>query len=154
MNRHSDFLIIGGGIIGLSLAQLLGKTAQVTLIEKDYLGAHASTHNSAVIHGGIYYPNGSLKSKYWVRGNKLLTDFWKEHAIRINNLGKIIAPRENSEIPQLEELYAKAVRNGAEVKIIDYHEAKEIEPRIVEKEKYIWSPRTSVADNLAVIKTL
>jgi len=46
------------------------------------------------------------------------------------------------------------VGNGAEVKIIDYHEAKEIEPRIVEKEKYIWSPRTSVADNLAVIKTL
>ena len=44
--------------------------------------------------------------------------------------------------------------NGAEVKVIDFHEAKEIEPRIVEKDKYIWSPRTSVADNLAVIKTL
>lgn len=88
----SDFLIVGGGVIGLSMARQLIKKGSVNLIEKNYCGSHASGRNSGVIHAGIYYQPGSAKAIYSVRGNKMLSDYCKEKNIDFKNIGKIVAP--------------------------------------------------------------
>lgn len=150
----TDILIIGGGVIGLSMARYLGRLAKVTVIEKDYCGAHASGRNSGVVHAGIYYTPGSSKAKYSVLGNKMLTEFCKEKGVAYENIGKIIAPNSDEELPKIQELYERSLKNGAPVKIIDYHEAKQIEPRIIQQQKYLWSPSTSIADNKGVVKAL
>ena len=78
-NLTTDFLIVGGGIVGLSIARALGssfKTSKITVLEKENtFGQHQSTLNSGVIHSGIYYDEGTNKAKLCVRGNKLLTQY-------------------------------------------------------------------------------
>lgn len=150
----SDILVIGGGVIGLSMAKILSAQAKVTLIEKDTCGFHTSGRNSGVIHAGIYYTPGSAKAKYSVLGNQALTKYCKEKEIICKNIGKIIAPRSSEELEKIDKLYQNALTNGAPVKIIDYHEAKQIEPRILQQERYLWSPSTSIADNKGVIRAL
>lgn len=88
----SDFLVVGGGVIGLAMARQLAQKGSVNLIEKNYCGAHASGRNSGVIHAGIYYKPGSAKAIYSVRGNKMLSDYCKEKKIDFKNIGKIVAP--------------------------------------------------------------
>ncbi|CAG9329723.1 unnamed protein product [Blepharisma stoltei] len=151
---NADFLIIGGGIIGLSMARVMSQSGKVVLIEKDFCGAHASGRNSAVVHAGIYYPNGSSKALHSVKGNALITEYCKSHGIKIQNIGKIIAPANDQEAEELKSLYDRGIKNGAPLKLIDYHEAKSIEPRIIPQQRYIWSPSTSIADNKGVIKAL
>jgi len=150
----SDILVIGGGVIGLSMAKHLSKRASVTLIEKNHCGAHTSGRNSGVIHAGIYYTPGSAKAKYSVLGNKALSNFCLEKGVGFNNLGKIISPANDVQVPKIRQLYERALQNGAKVELIDYHQAKEIEPRIRKQELYLWSPLTSIADNKGVIKAL
>lgn len=151
---NTDVLIIGGGVIGLSMARYLAPRCKVTLIDKDSCGFHTSGRNSGVIHAGIYYTPGSAKAKYSVLGNKMLTQYCKEKGVGVQNIGKIIAPKDTSEYEKIDFLYERSLLNGAPVKIIDYHEAKEIEPRIVKQYKYLWSPSTSIADNKGVIQAL
>ena len=151
----TDILVIGGGIIGLNMARLLSKSKHsVTLIDKDYCGSHTSGRNSAVVHAGIYYSPGGLKAKHSVLGNKAITEYCLEKGIGIKNIGKIIAPSGPHELDKIKNLYDISIKNGAPVKIIDYHEAKQIEPRILQQEFYLWSPSTSIADNKGVIKAL
>lgn len=133
----TDFLVVGGGIIGLSMARIMSRQGKVILIDKDYCGAHASGRNSAVLHAGIYYPNGSAKAIHSVKGNQLLTEYCKSRGIGFDNLGKIIAPKDDSELSVIESLYERGTKNGAILKIIDYHEAKHIEPRILKQDKYL-----------------
>lgn len=149
------YLVVGGGVIGLSLARNLARRgAAVGLIEKDFCGAHASGRNSGVIHAGIYYDANSAKAKYCVQGNQMLTEYCQSKGLPFQNIGKIIAPKNDSEAPAIDLLHKKSVANGAAVKIIDYHEAKSIEPRIKQQLKYLWSPATSIGDNKAVIEAL
>ena len=150
----TDILIIGGGVIGLSMARHLASRAKVTLIEKDVCGFHTSGRNSGVIHAGIYYTPGSSKAKYSVLGNRALSQYCQEKGVGFENIGKIIAPNSPEEYPKIDFLYKRSLENGAPVQIIDYHEAKQIEPRIVRQDKYLWSPSTSIADNQGVIKSL
>ena len=150
-----DYLIVGGGVIGLSLARILARRgALIGLIEKDTCGAHTSGRNSGVVHAGIYYDPGSAKAKYSVQGNRMLSDFCRARGLPFQNIGKIIAPKHDSQLAKVEDLYRRAKANGADVKVIDSHEAKQIEPRIKQQQKYLWSPNTSIADNKAVIKAL
>ena len=82
INHTADILVIGGGIIGLNTARLLGqKGYEVSLIDKDTCGFHTSGRNSGVIHAGIYYTPGSQKAKYSVAGNKMLSDYCIEKGI-------------------------------------------------------------------------
>jgi len=82
---RSDFLIIGGGVIGLNIARRLRRTfpdASVPLLEKEAdCGLHASGRNSGVLHAGFYYPPDSLKAKFTWHGNRLLTEYCGEKKI-------------------------------------------------------------------------
>ena len=104
----ADFLIIGGGMVGLSIAnQLLERdiTKNIVVIDKEKsLGMHSSGLNSGVLHSGVYYKPGTLKSKVCVSGSRRLKKWIKERNLPINECGKIIIPQEENLDNQLDVL--------------------------------------------------
>ncbi len=90
----TDFLVVGGGIIGINIARELKKTysdSRVILIEKENeWGLHASGRTSGVLHAGFYYSPDSLKAKFTRLGNKMLTEYCESNKIAINKCGKLV----------------------------------------------------------------
>ena len=109
-------LIIGGGLVGLATAwQLLrsGRVPSLTLVEKEpRVGAHQSTHNSGVLHAGLYYKPGSLKARLAVEGIREMTAYCREKNIPHEICGKVVVAVEESEVPRLRELEARGHANG------------------------------------------
>jgi L-2-hydroxyglutarate oxidase len=145
-----DFLVIGGGIIGVNLA-LQAKTrfpkARVTLIEKEAdCGLHASGHNSGVLHAGFYYTDDSLKARLTRDGNRRLTDYCMDRGLSINRCGKLVVARNEEELTVLDELKGRAASNGVELHDITEPEAREIEPRVRTCKRALYSPSTSSVD--------
>ena len=129
-----DFVIIGGGIVGLSTAMALGQTyprAKIAVLEKESQWAfHQTGHNSGVIHSGIYYKPGGFKAKFCRDGNHSMVKFCQEHDIDYDVCGKVIVAVEESELPLLENLYQRGLQNGLNVRQISAPEVKEIEPHV------------------------
>jgi len=150
-------IICGGGIVGLSLARELLKRGADDIIvlekEKD-IGLHASGRNSGVLHAGIYYTPDSLKAKLCLKGNLLMKEFCKEKGIPVLETGKAIVTKNQKELKTLEELYVRAKKNGAVVKLIGEKELKEIEPYAQTVEKALYSPLTAVVDSKRVLKEI
>ncbi len=150
-------VICGGGIIGLSLArEFLKKGADDIIVlekEKD-IGLHASGRNSGVLHAGIYYTPDSLKAKLCLKGNLFMKEFCKEKGIPVLETGKVIVTKNQKELKTLEELYVRAKKNGAIVKLIDEKELKEIEPYAQTVEKALYSPLTAVVDSKRVLREI
>ena len=111
-----DFLVIGGGVIGLSIARELRKRqadARVLLIEKESAcGAHASGRNSGVLHAGFYYSPDSLKAKFTRLGNERLTAYCEEKHIPLNKCGKLVVAKNAADLPSLDELFRRGQANG------------------------------------------
>jgi L-2-hydroxyglutarate oxidase len=129
-----DFLILGGGIIGLSVARELKhrfRDAQVALLEKEAAcGLHASGRNSGVIHAGFYYSADSLKAKLTRAGNQAMTGYCEAKGIPLNRCGKLVVARDQDDLPQLDELLRRGLANGVPLKDVTEEEAREIEPRV------------------------
>ena len=135
MENAVDVVVVGGGIIGCSIAMELkarGGFDEVILLEKGpFLGDGTSTRNSYVIHAGIYYPQDSLKARFCVPGNRELYAFCERHAIPCLNTGKVILASSREEIPILERLQRQGEFNGVEgLRILDEKGLKEREPSI------------------------
>ena len=110
MSRTADFLVVGGGIVGLALADAL-LTAQpgadvVVLDKEDHLGEHASGRNSGVLHAGFYYSPDSLKARLTRRGNQMLHELCDEHGVPVNRCGKLVVTKRADELPHLAALLA------------------------------------------------
>ena len=109
-------LIVGGGLVGLATAwQLLrsGRVPSLTLLEKEArVGAHQSTHNSGVLHAGLYYKPGSLKARLAVEGIREMTAYCREKNIPHEICGKVVVAADESEVPRLRELEARGKANG------------------------------------------
>ena len=107
--NSSDFVIAGGGIIGLGLARALASNypdASIRILEKENsLGQHTSGRNSGVLHAGFYYQTDSQKARFCRQGCKEWTDFCQEHDIKINRCGKLVTARAADELPYLHDLY-------------------------------------------------
>ena len=129
-----DFVIIGGGIVGLSTAMALGQTyprGKIAVLEKESQWAfHQTGHNSGVIHSGIYYKPGGFKARFCREGNRSMVAFCQEHNIDYDICGKVIVAVEESELPLLENLYQRGLKNGLKVSKISAAEVKEIEPHV------------------------
>jgi L-2-hydroxyglutarate oxidase LhgO len=153
-----DFLIIGGGIIGINLAGELKRLfpdAKVVLIEKEKdVGLHASGRNSGVLHAGFYYSPDSLKAKFTRIGNKLLTEYCDANQIPINKCGKIVVAKDPSEHIHLDELLTRGRMNGIKLEDITEDEAVSIEPRVKTSGRAIFSPTTSSVDPLIVVQSM
>lgn len=129
-----DYVIIGGGIVGLSTGMAIGKrypNARIAVLEKESKWAfHQTGNNSGVIHSGIYYKPGSFKAKFCRDGCQSMVEFCQEHGIPYEVCGKVIVATEENELPRLENLYKRGVDNGIKVKKITPEEVKEIEPHV------------------------
>jgi L-2-hydroxyglutarate oxidase LhgO len=160
MNTYQyDFAVIGAGITGLAIARSLLNIhpgARIGVFEKEpQLGAHGSGRNSGVLHSGIYYPENSLKAKFCANGSKQLTAFCEEHGLPISRMGKVIVPTRPEQDPQIDLLHARSMHNGAEVRIIDRQQLKEIEPESASAtDRALYSPETAVIEPLLVLKKL
>jgi (S)-2-hydroxyglutarate dehydrogenase len=154
----SDFLVIGGGIVGLSIArELKGRFSEtaVTLIEKEpACGLHASGRNSGVLHAGFYYSADSLKARFTRVGNEAMTAYCAARNIPLNKCGKLVVAKNESELAQLDELLARGVRNKVPLESITEEQAREIEPRVKTCQRAIFSPTTSSGDPRQVIQTM
>ena len=148
--KSVDYLIIGGGIIGVNMALHLKRRnpgASICVVDKESeLGLHGSGRNSGVVHSGFYYTANSLKARFTRDGNAALKDYIRERKIPLNECGKLVVAKEESEIPMLDELLKRGRANGVELHKITEAEAKEIEPRVLTCRYALWSPNTATAD--------
>ncbi|HVT43817.1 MAG TPA: L-2-hydroxyglutarate oxidase [Thermoanaerobaculia bacterium] len=129
-----DYLIVGGGIIGLSVADALQTRrpgARIAVIEKESeLGTHQSGHNSGVIHSGIYYTPGSRKAELTREGRADLVAFCREQGIPLRIPGKLIAASGPEDIERLRALQGRGVANGVDCRWLSGEQAMEIEPHL------------------------
>jgi (S)-2-hydroxyglutarate dehydrogenase len=132
-DQRFDVVVIGGGIIGLSVALRFSRVfpkLRLTLLEKEAaVGQHQSGHNSGVIHSGIYYKPGSLKAKLCVEGSTAMVEFCREHGIPHEICGKVIIAANDDEVPRLHSLLERGRANGLTgLRLLDREEAREREP--------------------------
>ena len=146
----SDFLVLGGGIIGISIARELKRRyadARVTVLEKeDACGRHASGRNSGVLHAGFYYSPDSLKARLTRLGNRKLTEYCESRRIPLNRCGKLVVAADRSGHDQLKVLLDRAKTNGIEVHEVSDEAARRIEPRVKTFERALFSPTTSTVN--------
>ena len=151
-----DVAVIGGGVVGLSCAlKLADAGASVCVIERESRpGRGMSTHNSGVIHAGIYYPPGSLKARLCLAGRERLYEFCQRHSVAYQRCGKLLVAAVDSEIPELEVLRARGVANGAtSLEMVDAAFVRRKEPH-VHAAAAVWSPDTGILEAEALIGTL
>ncbi len=154
---NADILIVGAGIIGLTIAQELVRKGceNIILLDKEkHLAKHASGRNSGVLHAGIYYAPDSLKAKSCLNGNFLMRAYCKDKGLPLLETGKVIVTRREDEIPILQELYQRATANGARVELIDEHQLNEIEPNAKTFRDALYSHNTAVVDPKQVVSSL
>ena len=128
-----DVAIIGGGIVGLATArELLARWPgrRLIVLEKERsLVAHQTSHNSGVIHSGIYYRPGSVKAQTCVSGARLLIEFCQAQRIPYAVCGKVVVATRAEELPALKELYRRGLANGVPgLSLIGPERLRELEP--------------------------
>ncbi len=129
-----DVIIIGGGIIGLSVAkQLLAEYPdfKVAVLEKEAKpSVHQTGHNSGVIHAGVYYTPGSLKAKFCLQGNRESKAFCREHNIPFQEPGKLIVATNDLELTRMQKLIERCELNGLEFEVLNQAETLRAQPGI------------------------
>jgi (S)-2-hydroxyglutarate dehydrogenase len=159
MSDHFDFIVVGAGIVGLTLArELRRKFPQQTIavFEKESdVGKHASGRNSGVLHSGIYYSPGSLKAKVSVEGRRLMKQYCEENHLPLQNTGKVILPVRDGDDHQLELLLSRAKANDVKAEMVDEKQLSEIEPYARSRTgKALYVPEACVVDPKAVLHRL
>ncbi len=153
-SSHYDLAIVGAGIVGLATARefLLRQPAlRVIVLEKEAaIASQQSGHNSGVIHSGIYYAPGSLKARACVEGQRAMLAFCREQGIPFELCGKVIVALDESELPRLEDLYQRGIKNGVQgLEFIEPGRLRELEPYAAGI-KAIHSPNTGIIDYVQV----
>lgn len=158
MGVKTDFLVIGGGIIGISIARELRRhytDTAICLIDKESkLGEHASGRNSGVLHAGFYYTPDSLKARFARDGNRALTDYCDERKLAINKCGKLVVARNERDLAALDELVQRGRENGVEMHEVSAAEARALEPRAKTFQRALFSPTTSAVNPAEVMQAL
>lgn len=145
-----DYLIVGSGIIGMTIAYELKQQNQdlkIALIDKEEdVAKHASGRNSGVLHAGFYYSANSLKAKFTVDGNRLMKEFCSSNSISVKTTQKIVVAKDEKELQGIYELQKRAEVNGVETQIISEEEVFKIDPNIKTYKKALFSPNTASVD--------
>lgn len=158
MAQKCDVLILGAGVVGLSIGIALlelNPNKKVIIAEKeDSLAKHASGRNSGVLHAGFYYSPASLKAKFCRDGNKELRILAKKYNIPVREVGKVVVVRNDDENTRLETLYERGIKNGVDLELLDASKLNKYEPLAITHERFIWSPTTAVSDPKAIVDAM
>lgn len=146
-----DLAIIGGGVVGLATARqvlLNNPKLRVCVLEKDkQLASHQSKRNSGVVHCGIYYKKGSLKSKFCIKGAGLIKEYCRNKGLPYDQCGKLIVATHKDELGTLHDLFENAKSNQIEgIELITKERVEEIQPGCNTAIEAIWSPNTAIVD--------
>lgn len=150
-----ETIIIGAGVVGLSIAKSLSEIQEVVLLEKNkFIADETSSRNSEVIHAGIYYPPNSLKAKFCVEGKKLLYVFCEKYNIPFKKLGKIIVAQNEYENIRLNKLFENAKCSGVnDLRLLEKHDLKVFEPELTGINGF-FSPSTGIIDSHSYYQVL
>jgi len=151
--HEAEAVVVGAGVIGLAAARALALSGhEVIVLERAYtIGFETSSRNSAVIHGGLYYPAGSLKATSCVAGREALYAYCREHGVPHAPLGKLIVATEEAEIPGVQKIEAAACANGVDnLEWLSASEARRLEPEL-NCVAALLSPSTGIIDSHALM---
>jgi len=151
-----DVVIIGAGVTGLACARAISERGHsVCVLERHPRpGIETSTHNSGVIHAGLYYPPDSLKTRLCVEGRVLLYEFCRDHGIAHTRCGKLVVAANESEAARLEALHTRGVENGVEgLEIVDRTFVARREPA-VKAIAALFSPATGIVEAEGLVRAL
>ena len=151
-------VIVGGGLVGLGTALALRERAphvDVVLCDKEAdVGRHQSSHNSGVLHAGLYYKPGSLKAQLAVRGIRRMKEFARDHGVAYETCGKLVVATNDAEVQRLRALFERGTTNGlAGLQWLGAAEAKEREPA-VRATAAVLVPDEGIIDYAGVIAAL
>ena len=153
-----DLCVVGGGIVGLATAYAVQRRlpgVRIALLEKERaLAQHQTSHNSGVVHAGIYYRPGTLRATLCVRGVAALRAFCAEHGVAYDAVGKVIVATDDAELPRLDALLERGRANGVPgLRMIDRDELRELEPHAAGL-RALHSPNTAIVDFPGVCRVL
>ncbi|WP_300274070.1 L-2-hydroxyglutarate oxidase [Halomonas sp.] len=152
-----DFIIIGGGILGMSTAMQLKQAypdSKMLLLEKETGPArHQTGHNSGVIHAGVYYTPGSLKARFCLEGNRATKAFCDEHGIAHDTCGKLLVATSELEMERMQALWERTAANGLTREWLSAGELAEREPNITGLGG-IFVPSSGIVDYAAVTRAM
>ncbi|KQY75177.1 NAD(P)/FAD-dependent oxidoreductase [Brevundimonas sp. Root1423] len=149
MSFDFDATVVGAGAVGLACGRALAKRGlSVLVLEKEpHIGQGVSSRNSEVIHGGLYYPTGSLKARFCVQGRRVLYPFLESHKVDFRKCGKLVVATNESEVDRIEAIFEQGVAN--EVEALDHltgAQARALEPGL-NAHAAILSPESGVFDS-------
>ena len=134
MITNTNFLIIGGGIVGMATALKLSEKhpdKTITVLEKEpVLTAHQTGRNSGVIHAGVYYQPGSLKAEFCHKGVEATVAFCTKHQVAFEQVGKLIVATSEEELPRMDALYERSKVNGLNPVRVSVDELRKREPNV------------------------
>ena len=158
LSIETDYLVIGAGIIGLTLARELKQRypqSRITVIEKeDQVARHGSGRNSGVLHAGFYYTADSLKARFTRDGNRMMQAYVDEKGLAINRCHKLVVATSEEQQQGIHELKRRGDHNGVAVQIVDQHEAAAIDPNARTIGCALYSPTTATVDPGQVCRQL
>lgn len=157
MVEEYDFIVIGGGIIGLATArQLLRQFHGVRLLvleKESRLASHQTGHNSGVIHAGVYYAPGSLKARFCREGNQATKQFCTEQEIPFRDCGKLLVATDDREQERMQALLERCAQNGIEAQPLDRRQLRDLEPHVAGVAA-VWVPSTGIVNYQQVAEKL
>ena len=150
-----DALVVGAGVVGLSVARALSGQGFETLVleAQPAIGQGVSSRNSEVIHAGLYYAPGSLKARLCVRGKDMLYAICASHGIDHRRCGKLVVANGPEEEAALRQLQARAATNGVPVQWLLGREARALEPAL-RCTAALLSPTTGIVDSHGLMLAL
>ncbi|KAH7916696.1 pyridine nucleotide disulfide oxidoreductase-like protein [Hygrophoropsis aurantiaca] len=167
-----DFLVVGGGVVGLAIAQRLSErfpSKSTYLVERHpHAGEETSSRNSEVVHAGLYYPPESLKTQLCIRGRHLMYDRCQKYNIPYRKTGKLVVAQEHQK-PYIESLFQKSLKlqwpqhslphdsgeHALPTSLISGEKARELEPDLSENiAAALWSPETGIVDSHSFMESL
>lgn len=152
-----DFIVIGGGIVGLATARQLQQqfnNPSVLVLEKEHqLARHQTGRNSGIIHAGVYYAPGSLKAKFCKAGNIETKEFCQANAIPYKETGKLLVATDDQDAARMQDLLERCRQNEITTEQLDQQQLKELEPNVIGVAA-TWVPSTGIVDYVEVTKRL